>query len=127
MKYRVAQYAQALHVVLKGKAVLEQKQIMRRFAAMLTRHRMIGKSDLIIAAYEKLVQEENGVRKIRIEAASPVTEKLKKEISEILGKKIYLEEQTNINILAGIKILVDGELLIDASGKRQIEKIFQHC
>ena len=125
MKYRVAQYAQALHAVLKGKAVLEQKQIMRRFAAMLTRHRMSGKSDLIIAAYEKLVLEESGVRKIRIEAASPVTEKLKKEIGEILGKKIYLEEQTNINLLAGFKILVDNELLIDASAKRQMEKMFQ--
>ena len=125
MKYRVVQYAQALHNAVRGKSEKEQKEIMRRFAALLTRHRTSGKSNLIIAAYEKIVLRENGMRKVRIESASPVTERLKKEISEILGKGTYLEEQTNPKLLAGIKILVDGELLIDASAERQLERIFQ--
>mgnify|MGYP003394656396 FL=1 len=64
------------------------------------------------------------MRKVRIESAAPVSAQLKKEISEILGKKIVLEEKTRPDLLAGIKILVDDELLIDATGKRQLERIF---
>ena len=124
MRYRVIQYAEALHAALREKPMSQQQEIMRRFAALLTRHRMSGKSDLIVAAYEKIVLQENGVRKVRIESASPVSGQLKKEIGDILGKKVQIEETVNPRLLAGVKILVDDELLIDASAQRQVEKIF---
>ena len=79
---------------------------------------------LIITAYEKLVLQKTGTRKVRIESASPITEKLKKEIDDILGGKIYFEEAQNLDLLAGVKIMVDNELLIDASARRQMERIF---
>ncbi|MBI3442193.1 MAG: F0F1 ATP synthase subunit delta [Candidatus Sungbacteria bacterium] len=125
MKYRIAQYAEALHAALKDAPASKQKQIMRRFAALLARHRMSGKSDSVVAAYEKIVLRENGVRKVKIESAAPVSEQLKKEIGQILGKEVLIEEKTRPDLLAGVKILVDGELLIDASAKRQLERIFQ--
>ncbi|MBI4224710.1 MAG: F0F1 ATP synthase subunit delta [Candidatus Sungbacteria bacterium] len=125
MKYRPAQYAQALHSALKDAPISKQKEIIRRFAALLGRHRMSGKSDLVIAAYEKIVLRETGMRKVRIESAAPASEQLKKEIQAVLGKKIFIEAKTNPELLAGIKILVDDELLIDASAKRQLERIFQ--
>lgn len=125
MKYRTAQYAQALHAAVKDVPEQKQKEIMRRFAALLGRHRVSGKSDLIVAAYEKIVLQESGMRKVTIESVAPVSEQLKKEIIELLGKKIFIEEEAHPELLAGIKILVDNELLIDASAKRQLEKIFQ--
>lgn len=125
MKYRITQYAEALHAALKNAPASKQKEVMRRFAVLLTRHRMSGKSDLVVAAYEKIVLRESGMRKVRIESAAPVSERLKKEIGGILGKKLVVEEETHPELLAGIKILVDNELLIDASAKRQLEKIFQ--
>ncbi len=124
MKYRIAQYAQALHAALKDAPASKQKETMRRFAALLTRHRMSGKSDLIVGSYEKIILSEGGVRKVSIESAAPMSERLKKEIGEIMGKKIVVEEKTRPDLLAGIKILVDDELLIDASARRQIERIF---
>ena len=124
MRYRPAQYAEALHGALEGKPVAKRKDIIRRFIAMVARHRMSNKIGLIVSAYEKLVLHEGGMRKVRIESAAPVSAQLKKEISEILGKKIVLEEKTRPDLLAGIKILVDDELLIDATGKRQLERIF---
>lgn len=124
MKYRVTQYAQALHAALKNEPASKQKEIMRRFVVLLGRHRMSAKSGLIVSAYEKIVLRESGMRKVKIESAAPITEHLKKEISGILGKKILIEEKMNPELLAGIKILVDNELLIDASAKRQLEKLF---
>lgn len=125
MKYRVIQYAEALHAALKNVPVSKQKELMRQFAALLTRHRMSAKSGLIVAAYEKIVLRESGMRKVNIESAAPVTERLKKEIGKILGEKIFIQEETHPELLAGIKILVDNELLIDASAKRQVERIFE--
>lgn len=125
MKYRVTQYAEALHAVLRDAPAGKHKEIMRRFAEMLARHRMSGKSDFIVAAYEKIVLRESGMRKVKIETATPVRAPLKKEIEGILGKKILLEEEVNPELLAGVKILVDDELLIDASAKRQLGRIFE--
>lgn len=125
MKYRITQYAQALHAALKNAPASRQKEIMRRFIILLGRHRMSGKSDLVVSAYEKIVLRESGMRKVKIESAAPVSGRLKKEIGGILGKKILIEERTSPELFAGIKILVDNELLIDASAKRQLERIFQ--
>ena len=124
MKYRTQQYAQALFQALRDKSVKEQKEIMRRFVALLARHRVSGKTGLIIAAYESIVLRESGMRKVEIEAASPVADALKREITKIVGRKIDYHERINPDILAGVKILVDNEFLIDASGKRQLERIF---
>ena len=124
MKYLPAQYAQALHAALTEASAAKQKEIMARFAALLVRHRMSGKSGAVVAAYEKIVLRASGMRKVKIESAAPADGRLKKEIGKILGKKIFIEEEMHPELLAGIKILVDNELLIDASGKRQVERIF---
>jgi len=125
MKYRIAHYAEALHAALKDAPASKHKGIMRRFAALLSRHRMSGKSDLIAAAYEKIVLRESGTRKVKIESAAPASEGLKRAIREILGKKVFIEDHTNPELGAGIKILVDDELLIDASAKLHMEEMFQ--
>ena len=121
MRYRIAQYAEALHAALKDKKASQQRVIARQFAQVLMRHRMIGKANLILAAYEKLALQKQGMRKVRIESASPVSEQLKKEIGKILGAKINFEEVESHDLLAGIKIFVDDELLIDASARRQVD------
>ena len=85
---------------------------------------MLGKAGMILAAYEKLSLRARGERKVRIESAGPVPEQVKKSIREIIGSKIQFEEAVNPALLAGVKILVDDELLIDASARRQLEKLF---
>lgn len=126
MRYRPAQYAEALYEALEGKGPEDRRTIARNFARMLSRHRMTAKTSVILASYEKLSLRRHGMHKVRIEATSPVSKQIRKEIHEILGAKIHFEEIENPNLLAGVKILVDDELLIDASAKRQLEKLFIH-
>lgn len=123
MRYGSAQYAEALQGALKGKKETEQQAIVRRFAAVLARHRMLGKADAILAAYEKLTLRAQGARRVKIESASPASDQLKKDIRKILGAEIYFEEKENADLLAGVKILIDDELLIDASGRRQVDRM----
>ena len=124
MKYRSSQYAQALYVATEGKSEAEQKKIIKRFVELLVRHRVIGKAHAISAAYEKLALQKRGERLVQIETATPASEKLKQEIRTVLGKNIYIKERVNPQVLGGVKMLVDDEILIDASVKRQLERMF---
>ena len=124
MKYRVSQYAQALHAALIGKSEAEQKKIIVRFVELLVRHRVIGKAHAICAVYEKLALQKRGERLVQIETASPASETLKQQIYTVLGKNIHIEERVNSQVLGGVKMLIDDEILIDASAKGQIENLF---
>jgi len=126
MRYRPAQYAEALYEALEGKGPKDRRTIARSFARMISRHRMTAKTSVILAAYEKLSLRRRGMHKVRIEAAGPVSEQTRKEIREILDAKIHFEEVDNPDLLAGVKILVDDELLIDASARRQLDNLFTH-
>ncbi len=121
MIYRPGQYAEALFAALEGKTDTEQKKIVKRFAEMLIRDHAAAKFSAICMAYEKLQQKKQGIHSVRLETVAPATEKLKNEIHAILGKEINFEEVVNPHLLGGVKILVDNEILIDASAKHHID------
>ena len=124
MRYRPLQYAEALHEAMKGASAMDARVLARGLARTLLRHRMLGKTGVILAAYEKLALRRQGMQKVRIETPSKASEYLKKEIQKALGTRINFEEVIDPALLAGVKILVDDELLIDASAKRQIDSMF---
>ena len=124
MRYRIGQYASALYEACEGRSESAQKKIARQFAALLRRHRMSSKTRLILAAYEKISLQKRGERRVRIEAPAPVSEQFKKEIRAILGPKVHWEESVRPDLLAGVKIVVDDDTVIDASAKKQIERMF---
>ena len=125
MKYRPLQYAEALYDICEGKGEAEQKKIIKKFVEILVRHQAVHKAREIYTAYEKLNLRKQGLRGVRLETVTPATEKLKQEVKAILGKDIYIEEVMNPNLLGGVTILIDNEILIDASVKRQIEDLFK--
>lgn len=124
MKYRPQQYAQALLEACDNKTDMEQKKIVKRFAELLVRHQATGKTHAICAAYVKLELRNKGMRSVRLETASAASEKIKTQIHEILGKNIQIEEVTNTHLLGGVKIMIDNEILIDASAQRRIGDLF---
>ena len=121
MIYRPGQYAEALFAALEDKSDADQKKIVKRFAEMLIKDRAAARLPAIIMAYEKLQQKKQGIHSVRLETAAPATEKLKEQIHTILGKEINFEEVVNPHLLGGVKILVDNEILIDASAKHHID------
>lgn len=121
MKYRPRQYAEALFTALKDKTEAEQKKIVEQFAKILIRDGSLAKLSIICMAYEKFEQHKQGMRSVRLETIDSATENLKQKIRAILGKNINFEEVRNPQLIGGIKILVDNEILIDASVKRHID------
>lgn len=123
MKYTPQQYAVALYAVLKGKSQTGRKEALKRFLLLLQKQRITFKLPQILREVEKQYLKEKGMQKVEVEVAAS-KKNLKQEIEKILGSKILFEEKENPELLAGIKILINDEVLVDASAKRGLELLF---
>ena len=124
MRYSIPQYAEALVEALEDKSGRERSEATRRFLFILRKNKDWAKLGRIVKEAEKQSLRKQGIKKVEVESAVPLSPTVKKEIEKILGKKIVLEEKVRPEVLAGIKILVDGEILIDASAERQLQRMF---
>ncbi len=123
MKYTNEQYAESLLRALKEKSVARQKEITKNFLLLLSKRGDFYRLPLILEKFEKSYNAQSGLNKIKIEYPDKTFSTVKKQIEKILGKKIVWEEKTNPSLLAGIKILINEDTLIDASAKRQLDII----
>ena len=81
---------------------------------------------MIERAFERRWLKIHNRRKVAVEAAAPLSRDTQREILRLTGKQVLLEETANAGLLAGIRIIVDEELLIDASARRRIGVILAH-
>ncbi len=124
MKYTIKQYAQAIFEALEDKSEKEQKEITARFLKLLIKNGDWKWHVTLLKALEKLILKKKGLKKVFAEAPREISEALILEIEKIFGGKIYFLQKTNQSLHGGIKILVDDEILIDASAKSRIDKLF---
>jgi F0F1-type ATP synthase delta subunit len=125
MKPSIKQYALALLLALGGQSEKKQKEIIRKFLILLTKNRAWSRLEAVLKEVERLHLKETGLAKVHVETASPISEGLRKEIEKVFGKKISLSSKINPGLFAGIKIIVNDEIMVDASAKKQLDKIFQ--
>lgn len=126
MKCTSKQYAAALRETLEGKTGRERKEILRRLVKVLLKNRDFSKRAAVLKEYERQCLRAQDVKKIILDSAAPVPQKLKHEIQKILGGKLSFSERIDPVLLAGIKILVNDEIMIDASGRGRIKHLFKH-
>lgn len=124
MKYSSRIYATALAEALDGKPKEEQKQIANRFLQIVYKNRDKQKLGRILEETEKIILIKTDTAKVRLESVEPVSAKLKHEIKEVINKNVLFSEKIKPELLAGIKILINDELLIDASAQSRLNKIF---
>lgn len=127
MKYKPAQYAEALVRSLAGAEPEIARTRIRAFVALLRGHRMLGKAESIVRIAERRLAREAGVSRVTLEIPDPASDALQKEVGEVFGGKAWIEEKVRPELLAGVRILVDDETLVDASAKRRLAQIFRHA
>ena len=79
--------------------------------------------DIVRSVEEQLVKENAG-RVVKIEAARPLTKKQESEMKSFMKPQDHLEIEIHPDLIAGIRIVIDGEWAIDNTFKRKIEKLF---
>jgi F0F1-type ATP synthase delta subunit len=124
MTYTPRQYAVALYEVLEGTQGAERKNIISRFLEVLEKHRARHMERQILNHYEKIFLARHGMKKVDVVSASPLTDAVRKDIEVAIHEPMLMSETVDPSLLAGLTILIDDSVYIDASGRTMINNLF---
>ena len=120
MKPKAKFYAAALVRVMVSKKNNEKK-ITDNFFALLQKNGDIKKAKEIIFLAEDIYVKKAGGRRVTVETARKIDHAGLKGITK---KGDILEEKINPNLIAGVKIVVNGERQLDFSLHKKLNDIF---
>ena len=96
------------------------------FLYVLIDKRRIGQFPRIVKVYKDLVDREEGVAYGTVYSAVPLDEKrlgeIEEETSKLIREKVKLTNEIDQNLMAGVKILVEGKV-IDASYRKKFDEM----
>ncbi len=124
MKYKPQQYADALFDLIKDASAEKRKTLIKRFGSILEKNKDQAKLNVILRQLERRVIKDAGQIKVVLESADPLSKKAKDDIESALGKKAYMIEKIKPELLAGVRMLVDDSIFIDATAKRHLDNLF---
>lgn len=127
MKIKPKQYAAALFEAVKGLPNDKAKLILANFVKILVKNNALRMSPQILENFEKYASREEGIAEIKITTAQPIkedlTEFLRKEASNLLGKKIKqanIKKEIKSDLLGGFVIECE-DIIFDASVKNKLK------
>jgi len=123
MKYSAKQYAIAFLEAAKEKKRGEENLI-KNFLEIILKNNDWSLLPQILKEVEKEYLKREGLKKVVLESTTLIAEKVVNRIEEIFGNKVLIKQKINPSLLAGIRILINDQIVIDATGRKQIEKIF---
>lgn len=123
MKHSPALYARAFAEVLSAKKTTDEA-IVKNFAASVLRRGDEAHWDKIIREVERLVRKIHGARLVVIESARPLSKTQQKSIREAFSSSDVVEERISPDLIAGVKITVDGIRQFDGSLAEKVHKMF---
>lgn len=119
MKYPIKIYAKALAESLIGKKEDGQKKILNNFVALVERNRDESKLKKILEKAQNIYLKKTGKNRISIEFARE-NEKHLKLLKTFIKEGDVLEEKINPDLIAGVKIILNGEKQFDYSLSKKI-------
>jgi F0F1-type ATP synthase delta subunit len=84
----------------------------------------LNEAEKILESIEKRLLKVEGRKKIEIFSARPLTKETIEEIKKCFDSKDIFENKINQDLLAGIKIMINGNQVIDASLRKKINILF---
>lgn len=125
MKYTSAMYAKAFTTAVKASASLNKTTLVNNFVFLLKRTADIQFRADIIRAVEVAWARAHGGRDVHVETAQPMNERLRKAVHAKFTNKDLIQETINPALVAGMRIIVDGEQELDGSMRRKLQKLFR--
>ena len=119
--YKAKTYATALVSALAEKNP-DGKNLAVNFIALLQKNGDVKKSRHIIDLAEKLLLKKTGNKKVTLETARNID--IGKSMKGFIKKGDIVQEKINPVLIAGVKIVVDGEKQLDLSLLHKLNNIF---
>jgi len=126
MKNNSKAYAKALaEVILKGIKPGQEQKVVDNFSKFLLKTGKQAKAKEIVAMAEDIVLAKKGNRKITFETARKMAQSQKKMLESFAKEGDVIYEKINPEIIAGVKIIINGAKQFDASLQAKLQNIFK--
>jgi F-type H+-transporting ATPase subunit delta len=116
------QFAKALYEAVEGVSKSEMQEAARNFLSVLHKAGKLGRVENIIAEFELLAKEKEGIISLKIESARKLDKKTLENIKSAFGDKVESEESVHADLLGGVRIRT-GDTVYDASLKKQLIRL----
>ncbi len=124
MNYTPKSYAMAFcFAIADAKNKSDEARCIKNLLALTEVNRDQKKLKEIFSAVEKKVSRKMGYRKITIESARPLSPANKKTVKHFIKSNDIIEEKIDNRLIAGIKLNIDDEFLLDGSFAAKIKNI----
>ncbi len=123
MRYSTSIYAEAFLRAFESRTGKEA-DISGRFIALVQKNGDSANLPKIVREIEALLVKKSGGRTVLVESARPLQENQKREIESRFGKHDTVEFKARPDLVAGVRVIIDGEEMLDVTLKRRLDKLF---
>jgi len=124
MKFSPQLYARAFVSALAEKKVPEEK-LRERFLTVVKRNGDFPHLGKILREAERLLMKKLELKKVVIESARPVGKTQFEELRMAFAERDIVHTNIVPELIAGVKITIDDEWMIDATLKGRLKKLFK--
>jgi|SRR3989344_5274135 len=122
MKYSVNNYVSAFTEVIKK---TPQESVVTSFVKLLKKTGDIKSGPKIIEAIHRKLVNSGGGNWVKIETAREISEKKNKELKNNFSKKDHIIFNANPELVAGVRITINGESELDNTLNNKLNKLFK--
>ena len=123
MRYSLQNYAEALADAVREAGAEQKDTVVRNFLTLLGESGDEVHAEKIVKVAERLLQKKDGGREIVFESARPLESSNQDLLSGIATAKDAVILRVNPDLVAGVRIIVDGEMEFDGSLKGKLDKM----
>ena len=91
---------------------------------MLKKQRLLSRAAKIIGSIEGMLLKEKGGQRVVVETARALDEKILENIRTQFKKEDVVAYKVNPLLIAGIRISINNEYIIDSSLKAKLKRMF---
>ncbi len=124
MRYSSQAYAEAFVRALTSSTSDKHSALRKRFVRLLEKNGDMQRANAILKRIQTTLVHNEGGRMIVVEFARPQYPALVKKILAQFSKKDSVEVTVNPDLIAGVRITIDGSSQIDATLARKLQKLF---
>ena len=124
MKYPASTMAKALARALHDATPETSEKIGKNFITIVKKYDALKKSGAILDEASRIKMSAEGRRRVLIQTARPLPQEKLAVIKKLFSDKDVISEKTDPALIAGVKITVNDEEMLDNTLKRKLEKLF---
>ena len=122
MKILPKQYAIALYESTRRLPEEETNKTIKNFVGVLKKNNDLSLSEKIIDEYQNYCRRKKNIVKVQITSSKKISGDTINALTKKLGQTIEIEQKTDEGLIGGAVIRI-GDILIDGSVKKKLERL----